>query len=115
MLLGNYLVMAVPAGSSRLINEAGRLATYQAVSILVEALQQTRADVVLTAWSVSTHVPEEGTNTGQVEMENAQLAGTVTGTQITQFELNVRDFTQLIRLVPGVASQTGQDEGVVGE
>ena len=112
---GSYLVSALPAGTYRLTIEAKGFATYQAISIRVEAVQQTRADAILTVGLVSTHVTVEGTNIGQVEMENAQLAGTVTGTQITQLELNGRDFTQLIKLVPGVASQTGQDEGVVGE
>ena len=31
-----------------------------------------------------------------------------------QLQLNGRNFTQLITLVPGVSNQTGQDEGVVG-
>src|SRR5262249_38778542 len=42
------------------------------------------------------------------------LAGTVTGKEITQLQLNGRNFTQLVTLVPGVSNQTGQDEGEVG-
>ena len=42
------------------------------------------------------------------------LSGTVNGKQITQLQLNGRNFTQLVTLVPGVSNQTGQDEGTVG-
>ena len=42
------------------------------------------------------------------------MVGTITGKEVTQLQLNGRNFTQLITLVPGVSNQTGQDEGVVG-
>jgi len=38
----------------------------------------------------------------------------VTGKEISQLELNGRNFTQLVTLTPGVSNQTGQDEGTVG-
>jgi len=43
-----------------------------------------------------------------------ELSGVVTGKEISQLELNGRNFTQLITLVPGVSNQTGQDESGVG-
>src|SRR5438046_2741298 len=53
--------------------------------------------------------------------DTASITGTVTdpsdivtGKQITQLELNGRNFTQLVTLIPGVSNQTGQDEGTVG-
>src|SRR5207247_9314941 len=50
----------------------------------------------------------------QDEIQSSELAGVVTGKHITQLELNERNFTQLVTLVPGVSNQTGQDEGTVG-
>ncbi len=38
----------------------------------------------------------------------------VSGKEISQLELNGRDFTQLIALSPGVSDQSGQDEGGEG-
>ncbi len=38
----------------------------------------------------------------------------MTGKEISQLELNGRNFTQLVTLTPGVSNQTGQDEGTVG-
>jgi hypothetical protein len=49
-----------------------------------------------------------------VNTESSELGGTITGKELTQLQLNGRNFTQLITLVPGVSNQTGQDEGVVG-
>src|SRR6202043_3747833 len=43
-----------------------------------------------------------------------EIAGTITGSEITQLQLNGRNFTQLINLTPGVNNQSGQDEGTVG-
>ena len=50
----------------------------------------------------------------QVETQSSDLSGTVTGKEITQLELNGRNFTQLATLVPGVSNQSGQDEAGVG-
>src|SRR4029077_18258490 len=49
-----------------------------------------------------------------VETQSSELAGTVNGKEISQLELNGRNFTQLVTLTPGVSNQTGQDEGTVG-
>jgi len=38
----------------------------------------------------------------------------VSSKEISQLQLNGRNFTQLVTLVPGVSNQTGQDEGAVG-
>ena len=50
----------------------------------------------------------------QVETQSSELSGTVTGKEITQLELNGRNFTQLATLVPGVSNQSGQDDAGVG-
>ena len=49
-----------------------------------------------------------------METQSSELAGTVTGKEITQLELNGRNFTTLVTLVPGVSNQTGMDEPQVG-
>ena len=111
---GNYLVPALPAGTYTLAVSASGFATYRATSVALNAADKIRADVTLNVGEVSTEVTVRGQNIGQVQTESSQLGGTVTGQQITQLELNGRNFTQLITLVPGVNSQTGQDEGTVG-
>src|SRR5204862_7301048 len=56
----------------------------------------------------------QGTEVAQVETQSSELSGVVTGKEISQLQLNGRNFTQLVTLVPGVSNQTGQDEGTVG-
>ena len=64
--------------------------------------------------TIKEEVTVEGSNVAQVETQSSDLSGTVNGKQITQLQLNGRNFTQLVTLVPGVSNQTGQDEGTVG-
>jgi len=59
-------------------------------------------------------VTVRGEGLAQVNNETSELAGTITGKELTQLQLNGRNFTQLVTLVPGVSNQTGQDEGTVG-
>ncbi len=46
----------------------------------------------------------------QVNTENAEVSGTVTGKEVAELQLNGRNFSQLIALAPGVSNQTSQDE-----
>ncbi len=71
-------------------------------------------DVALEVGAISTEVIVQGENVAQVETQSSELAGTVTGKEITQLELNGRNFTTLVTLVPGVSNQTGMDEPQVG-
>ncbi|MGH9398361.1 MAG: carboxypeptidase regulatory-like domain-containing protein [Terriglobia bacterium] len=111
---GNYLVSAIPSGTYNLTIEAKGFKMYQATGIVLQASQKIRADATLQVGAVSTEVTVQGTNIGQVKTQTSDLGGTITGRQITQLELNGRNFTQLINLVPGVSNQTGQEEGTVG-
>ena len=63
---------------------------------------------------VTSAVTVQGDGLAQVNTQTSEIAGTVTAKELTQLQLNGRNFTQLVTLVPGVSNQTGQDEGVVG-
>jgi hypothetical protein len=76
--------------------------------------QNARIDVTLQVGDAHQEVTVHGEGLAQVDTESSQLGGTITGKELTQLQLNGRNFTQLITLVPGVSNQTGQDEGVVG-
>src|SRR2546423_11162898 len=111
---GEYFFPALPVGSYNMTVSAEGFKKYQASGIKLDVGQKARSDVQMQVGAVQEAVNVEGTNVAQVETQSSDLAGTVTGKQITQLELNGRNFTQLVTLVPGVSNQTGQDEGTVG-
>ncbi|MGH9431162.1 MAG: carboxypeptidase regulatory-like domain-containing protein [Terriglobia bacterium] len=111
---GSYLVPGLSAGTYTIQVTSPGFKAYALHGVVLNVAQNIRADVTLQVGQVSTEVTVQGTNVGQVQTQTAQLGGTVTGKEITQLELNGRNFTQLITLVPGVSNQTGQDEGTVG-
>ena len=111
---GAFLVAGLPAGQYTLTITTPGFKVYRAENIVLRAAEKARADASLEVGTTSTQITVQGENVAQVDTETSQLGGTVTGQQITQLELNGRNFTQLISLVPGVNNQTGQDEGTVG-
>ena len=76
--------------------------------------QNARIDVAMQVGNIHEEVTVHGEGLAQVNTESSELGGTITGKELLQLQLNGRNFTQLITLVPGVSNQTGQDEGVVG-
>src|SRR5580704_16245722 len=111
---GDYLFAALPIGSYNLTVAASGFRRFQAAGIVLRVAQKSRVDVAMQVGAASTEVTVQGTTVAQVETQSSDLGGTVTGKEISQLELNGRNFTQLITLVPGVTNQTGQDEAGVG-
>jgi hypothetical protein len=111
---GEYLVSGLGVGTYDVIVAAPGFKTYQAKSLKLDIGQKTRVDVEMAVGAVNTEVIVQGAEVAQVETQSSDLSGVVTGKQISQLQLNGRNFTQLVTLVPGVSNQTGQDEGQVG-
>src|SRR5204862_2380279 len=111
---GDYLVAGLPPGPVNMTITATGFKKYDATGVILRVGQKARADVALQVGGTNTVVEVEGASVAQVETQSSDLAGIVSGKQITQLELNGRNFTQLVTLVPGVSNQTGQDEGTVG-
>jgi hypothetical protein len=111
---GDYLFAALPIGSYNLTVAAPGFKKFQAQGVILRVAQKARVDVAMQVGGTNTEVTVEGTTVAQVETQSSDLGGTVTGKEITQLQLNGRNFTQLITLVPGVTNQSGQDEAQVG-
>ena len=111
---GEYLVSGLPVGNYDISVTATGFKTYQAKALKLDVGQKARLDVTMAVGAVNTEVVVQGAEVAQVETQSSELSGVVSGKEITQLELNGRNFTQLVTLVPGVNNQTGQDEGTVG-
>jgi len=111
---GDYLFAALPIGNYNIQVAAKGFKKYAANDVVLDVGQKARADVALQVGAESSEVTVVGTNVAQVQTESSELSGTVSGKEISQLQLNGRNFTQLVTLVPGVSNQTGQDEGQVG-
>jgi hypothetical protein len=111
---GDYLFASLPIGSYDLTVTAKGFKKYEAKGIVLEIAEKARVNVALEVGTISTEVIVQGAEVAQVETQSSDLGGTVTGKEISQLELNGRDFKQLVTLVPGVSNQTGADEGGVG-
>jgi Carboxypeptidase regulatory-like domain len=111
---GDYLVAGLPIGSVNLTVVAAGFKKYEVDGIVLRVGEKARHDIGLQVGATTTEVTVQGINVAQVETQSAELAGTVTGKEISQLELNGRNFTQLATLVPGVSNQSGQDDAGVG-
>ena len=111
---GNYLVAGLPGGTYNLTAAAPGFKKFEAKGIVLRVAQKSRVDATLQVGQVESQVTVEGTSVAQVETQSSEMAGTITGKEISQLQLNGRNFSQLITLTPGVSNQTGQEEGQVG-
>jgi len=111
---GDWVTPYLTAGPYNIAVTAKGFKKYQAKGVVLRVGQTAKLDITLEVGSITNEVTVVGTGLAQVETESAQVGGTITGTEITQLQLNGRDFAQLITLTPGVNNQTGQDEGTVG-
>ena len=111
---GEYLAAGLPGGTYDLTITAPGFKTFKADGIALRVAQKARVDATLDVGKVATTIEVKGENLNQVETQTSELAGTVTGRQVTQLELNGRNYTQLVALTPGATNQSGSDEPGTG-
>ncbi|MFZ1011459.1 MAG: carboxypeptidase regulatory-like domain-containing protein [Candidatus Sulfotelmatobacter sp.] len=111
---GDFLFAALPIGYYDVTVTATGFNKFEAKRVKLDVAQKARINVALQVGSVTTEVVVQGSEVAQVETQSSDLANTVSGKEISQLELNGRDFTQLVALSPGVTNQSGSDEGEPG-
>jgi hypothetical protein len=111
---GDYLAAGLGQGKYDVTVSANGFKTYVAKSVVLDAAQKLRVDVTLEVGAISEQVVVSGENVAQVETQTGEMATTITSTQISELELNGRNFTQLVTLTPGVGNSGTRGEAGVG-
>jgi hypothetical protein len=111
---GEYLVAGLPQGKYDITVTANGFKEYVAHGVVLDAAQKLRVDVTLEVGTISEKVVVAGEDVAQVETQTSEIASTITSTQISELELNGRNFSQLITLVPGVGNGGSRGEAGVG-
>jgi hypothetical protein len=111
---GEYLVAGLPQGKYDVSVTGKGFKEYLATAVVLDAAQKLRVDVTLQVGTISEKVIVSGENVAQVETQSAELATTITSTQISELELNGRNFSQLVTLTPGVGNSGTRGEAGVG-
>jgi hypothetical protein len=107
---GDYSEAGLPGGTYNLTIAAKGFKTFLGKGVVLRIGQKARVDATLAVGDISTEVVVQGEDLNQVETQSSDLTGTVTGRQISQLQLNGRNFTQLLALSPGATNQSGEDE-----
>jgi len=111
---GEWAAAALPPGTYNLTVTAAGFKKYEVRGVVLQVAQKARVDAAMQIGAASTEVTVEGSEVAQVETQSSDLSGTITGKEISQLQLNGRNFTQLATLVAGVSNQSGQDDAGVG-
>ncbi|WP_420239599.1 carboxypeptidase regulatory-like domain-containing protein [Telmatobacter bradus] len=112
---GSYTIPYLTAGRYRIVVEAPGF-NVSAHDVSLAMGQAFVFNVQLTVGGAQSTVTVEGGSASVAELntENAEVSGTITGKEVQGIQLNGRNFSQLIALAPGVSNQTQQDEARVG-
>src|ERR1700682_836056 len=106
---GEYVAAALPPGQYNITVTAPGFHKYQAQGVVLRVAQDARIDVTLQVGNVNVQVTGQGEDLTKVNTQSSELGGTLTGKELTQLQLNGRNFTQLITLVTGVSNTMGNN------
>jgi hypothetical protein len=111
---GDYTGAGLPGGTYNLTISAKGFKTFKGNGVVLRVAQKARVDATLAVGDIGTEIIVQGEDLNQVETQSSELSGTVTGKQISQLQLNGRNYTQLLALTPGATNQSGADEPGTG-
>ena len=100
---GAYVAAKIPIGGYSVTAEAKGFERSTIKGVVLNVGQTQRVDIQMRVGSTSQEVTVTG-NVTKVETESGTISDLVTGSQVTQLNLNGRSFTNLAILVPGAAA-----------
>ena len=111
---GMYSLAYLPAGKYQVVVSAGTFNTFVGDNVALGVDEAVVYNVQMSIGAATAEVRVEGGGATDINIESAEVAGTITGAEVSNLALNGRNFTQLITLTPGVSNQSQQDEALVG-
>jgi hypothetical protein len=105
---GNYVATNLPAGTYSVTVKAPGFETFEGKNIVLDVAEKHGFNAQLKAGGANTTVTVED-NPVQVDTETSSQAGTISGIQVRELEINSRNFTQLVTLQPGVVNMLGDE------
>jgi hypothetical protein len=110
---GEYMAAKIPIGNYVVTAEAAGFKKLARSGITLSVGQTLRVDLQLAVGQVTQEVTVTG-NVTRVETETAAVSDVVTGRQISDLELNGRNFVALALLVPGAVPMEWWDSSAIG-
>jgi hypothetical protein len=107
---GNYTATNLPAGNYTVTVTAKGFQSFAAQNVTLFVAQKRSVDAVLKPGEVSETVTVQQ-NAVSLETSSGAQAGTISGTQVKELQLNNRNFEQLVTLQPGVVSALPDEVG----
>ncbi len=110
---GEYIAAKIPIGDYEVTAEAPGFKRVVHSGIKLQVGQTLRIDLLMTVGNVSEQV-EVHAAAVRVETDNATISDVVTGRQISNLDLDGRNFVSLAALVPGAVADNGLNATAVG-
>jgi Carboxypeptidase regulatory-like domain len=110
---GTYAINNVPIGTYTVSFEAKGFQKVVQTDITLSTGQTQRVDATLKVGAVTQQVTVQG-NLPHVQTETAAISNVVTGQEISQLEINGRNFVRLALTVPGAVPDNGLITSTVG-
>jgi hypothetical protein len=105
---GNYVVTNLTAGTYSVTITAAGFETFKGKNIILNVAEKHTFNAQLKPGSTSTTITVDD-NPVQVDTETSGQAGTISGLQVRELEINSRNFNQLVTLQPGVMNMLGDE------
>jgi hypothetical protein len=107
---GSYTATNLAAGNYTVTVTASGFQTYTAQNVILNVAQTRSVDPQLKVGGGSQTVTVQESAVS-IDTETSALAGTISGTQVRELQLNNRNFEQLVTLQPGVVSGLPDEVG----